>query len=91
MCLLLSSFYNILSTSRKILYLCITTYSLSCAKFFSKIKLVKTYLFTQSKQANLKSWLHILRRSPQEGFNDTAFQHFVEESNLEFRNNFMEY
>ena len=48
-------------------------------KFFSKMKLVKTSLCTQLKQTNLENWLHISIESPKEGFNDTVFQHFVDE------------
>ena len=33
----------------------------------------------QLKQPNLENRLHISRESPKEGFNDTVFQHFVDE------------
>ena len=43
------------------------------------MKLVETSIRTQLKQANLENRLHISTENPKEGFNDTAFQHFVDE------------
>ena len=48
-------------------------------RFFSKMRLEKTSLLTHLKQTNLKNWLHISIESSKEGFNDTVFQHFVDE------------
>ena len=31
------------------------------------------------KQTNLENWLHFSTESPKEGFNDTVFQHFIDE------------
>ena len=36
-------------------------------------------LCTQLKQTNLESWLHISTESSKESFDDTVFQHFVNE------------
>ena len=47
-------------------------------RFFPKMELVKTSLPTQLKQTNLENQLHISAESPK-GFNDTVFQHFVDE------------
>ena len=43
------------------------------------MKLVKTSLYIQLKQTNLENCFHILTKSSTEGFNDTVFQHFVDE------------
>ena len=43
------------------------------------MKLVKTLLHTQVKQTNLENQLRISVESPKEGFNDTVFQHLVDE------------
>ena len=43
------------------------------------MKLVETSIRTQLKQANLENRLHISTENPKEGFNDTVFQHFVDE------------
>ena len=45
----------------------------------AKIKLVKTLLCTQLKQTNQENWLNISTESPKEGFNETVFQHFMDE------------
>ena len=48
----LFQFFN----SHKIFFLCISTSSLQCVqRLFSKMKLVKTFLHTQLKQANLEN------------------------------------
>ena len=36
-------------------------------------------LVMYSIKANMENWLHISTESPEEGFNDTVFQHFVDE------------
>ena len=64
MYLLLHSFlytlYFGVVTYHKILFSCINMSSLSCVqRFFSKMKLVKTLLYTQLKQTNLENQLHI--------------------------------
>ena len=67
--------------SHKKLFLCISTSSLSCVqRLFFKMKLVKNSIPTQLKQTNLENPLHISRESPKEGFNDTIFQHFMDET-----------
>ena len=43
------------------------------------MKLVETSIRAQLKQANLENRLHISTENPKEGFNDTVFQHFVDE------------
>ena len=43
------------------------------------MKLVETSIRTQLKQTNLENRLHISTENPKEGFNDTVFQHFVDE------------
>ena len=43
------------------------------------MKLVQTLLRTQLKQTNLENRLHVLTESPKKGFNDTVFQHFIDE------------
>ena len=43
------------------------------------MRLVKTWLGTQLKQTNLKNQPHISKESPKEDFNNTVFQHFVDE------------
>ena len=48
------------------------------------MKLIKTLLHTQLKQANLENQLYISTKSLKEGFNDTVFQYFVGE--LKHRN-----
>ena len=48
-------------------------------RFFPKMRLVETSLRTQLKQTNLENRLSISAKSPEEGFNDTVFQHFVDE------------
>ena len=59
---------------------CISTTSLSCIQtFLSQMELVKTLFRTQLKQTNLQNWLHIITESSKEGFNDIAFQYFVDE------------
>ena len=66
--------------SNKIHFLWTGTSSFSCIQsFFSKMKLVKTSLDTQSKQANLENQLHITTESPKEGFNNTVFEHYLHE------------
>ena len=71
-------------TSHKMLFSCISMSSLSYVKiFFSKRKLGKTLLRTQLKQTNLENRLLISIESAK-GFNDTVFQHFVDE--LKHRN-----
>ena len=53
--------------------------SLSYAqRYFSKRKLVKTFLHTQLKQTNLENGLHISAESPK-GFNDIVFQYFEDD------------
>ena len=67
-------------TSHKMFFSYISTSSLSYVRrFFSKRKLMKTSLHTQLKQTNLEDRLNISTEIPKEGFNDTAFQHFVDE------------
>ena len=67
-------------TSHKIFFSCISTSSLSYVqKFFSKRKLVKSLFCTQLKQIYLENQLHISTESPKESFNDTIFQHLVDE------------
>ena len=48
------------------------------------MKLVKTRLRNQLKQASLENLLYISRESPKEGFDDIIFEHFVDE--LKHRN-----
>ena len=84
MYLLLNSFlftvYFDVVIFHKIFFSCICMSSLSCLqKLFSKMKLVKTSLYIQLKQTNLENCFHILTKSSTEGFNDTVFQHFVDE------------
>ena len=43
------------------------------------MELVKTSLRTQLKQTSLQNRLYISTEIPKEGFNDTVFQHFVDE------------
>ena len=43
------------------------------------MKLLKTLFHTQSKQTNLENRLHISTESPKEDFDDTDFQHSVDE------------
>ena len=43
------------------------------------MKLVKNYLCTQLKQTNLENWLCISTERSKEGFNNTGFQHFMDE------------
>ena len=43
------------------------------------MELVKTSLRTQLKQTNLQNRLYISTEIPKEDFNDTVFQHFVDE------------
>ena len=43
------------------------------------MKLKKLSLYTQLQQTDLASRLHIAKESPNEGFNDIVFQHFVGE------------
>ena len=43
------------------------------------MKLLKTLLHAQSKQTNLENRLHISTESPKEDFDDTVFQHSVDE------------
>ena len=40
---------------------------------------MKTLLRTQLKQTNLKNGRYISTEIPKEGFNDTVFQHFLDE------------
>ena len=64
----------------KIHFSCIGTSSFLCIQsFFSKMKLVKTSLHTQLNQANLENKLHISTEGPTEGFNDSVFQHYLDE------------
>ena len=59
---------------------CISISSLSyIQRFLSRRKLVKTLLHTQLKQTNLKNGRYISTEIPKEGFNDTVFQHFLDE------------
>ena len=59
---------------------CISISSLSyIQRFLSRRKLVKTLLHTQLKQTNLKNEHYISTEIPKEGFNDTVFQHFLDE------------
>ena len=43
------------------------------------MKLVKNSLRTQLKQTYLENRIHISTESPNGGFNDTVFQHVVDE------------
>ena len=99
MYLLLYSFlytvHFVVVTSHKIfiscirLISCISTTSLSCIQtFLSQMELVKTLFRTQLKQTNLQKWLLIITESSKKGFNDTVFQHFVDE--LKHYNKYME-
>ena len=79
--LLFSFLYHVyfhVVTSHKILFSCVSMFSLSCSKV-PKMKLVKTLLCTQLKQTNLEKTLHISTKSPKEGFNDTLFHDFWDE------------
>ena len=52
--------------------------SLSCIQtFFSKMKLVKTFLRTQLKQTNLEKLTSYVNRKSKKGFNDTVFKNTV--------------
>ena len=65
--------------SHKMLFSCISTSSLSYVQRFApKRKLVKSQLHTKLKQTNLDNRPYISTESPK-GFNDTVFQHFVDE------------
>ena len=75
----LYTLYFSIVTSQTI-FSCISTSSLSCIhRIISKMKLLKTSLVAQLKQTNLGNRLHNLTESRKEGFNDTGFQHFVDE------------
>ena len=47
--------------------------------------MVKTQLLTKLKQTNLENRLHISTEIPKEGFNDTVFQNFIDESKHQFQ------
>ena len=65
----------------KLLYLLmIFPISAACVeRLFSKMKLVKTRLQNQLKQNTLESLLRIATESPQKGFSDQEYEHFVDE------------
>ena len=47
--------------------------------------MLKTKLLTKLKQTNLENRLHISTEIPKEGFNDTVFQNFMDESKHQFQ------
>ena len=52
--------YSGVATSHKIFFSCRSMSTFSCVqRFFSKMNLVKALLYTQLRQANVESQLHI--------------------------------
>ena len=78
-------FFYILCTSfllHKILFSRMSTSGLSCIQSsFSKMKLVKTLVRTELKRTNLENRLCTSTETPKERFDDTVFQHLLDELN----------